>query len=122
MTDPMSVWDTPSEVQTYRTESRTFEDVTFTVVRRALSVTEEARILATVIDKHTRHVNALELLAKTVQCAVKENNFGLTPERIRNTLPDRPNLMWFLYKWLCADTIDHMSNDSEDELRKKHGP
>lgn len=117
--DPSSIWATPTETTTYRTESTTFEDMTFTVIRRSLSFPEETRILAKVIDPATKRPDTLEMLALTFGLTVKENNFGLTVERIRTELPGRPALAWFLIKWLCKDTL---KNISQEELTKKSGP
>lgn len=122
----MNVWERPSEVTTYRDEERVFDDgdepITFKVTRRSLSFPEEARMLAKVRDAKTGRPDVIEMLALTVESTVKDNDFGLTPDRVRNDLPDRPALAWFLIRWLCAQTLRNIRPDAVEELRKKSGP
>lgn len=118
--NPEGVWDRPSPG--YFTETRTLGEDTFTVMRRRLTFPEEQRILAKVINHSTRQPDRLELLALTVETAVRENNFGLTPERVRTMLADKPELAWFLVKWLCRETLENAAPDAEEKLRKNSGP
>lgn len=120
--DAASVWEKPTETTTYRTETRSFDGMEFTVTRRTLSFPEETRLLAKVIDAKTKRPDPIEMLALTVEAAVKETNFGLTPDRIRKDLPDRPSLMWFLYRWICAETLQNIAPDAREDLEKKSGP
>lgn len=119
---PSSVWAKPASTQTPRIETRSFGDLTFTVKRRSLTFTEEARIMARVVDPKTRRPDLLEMLALTTELAVTENDFDLTPRRVREDLPARPALAWFLINWLCEETIRNMSDGAKDGLTKKRGP
>jgi hypothetical protein len=128
-----SLWERPTETNTYREEVREFDGVKLVATRRTLSFPEETRILARVVDPQTKRPDTLAMLGLTVGLAVKEmrvsyddgktwEDFGLTPERIRDELPDRPTLAWFLIKWLCADTLQNIGADKVEELSKKSGP
>lgn len=117
-----SVWEAPSPVKEYREETRTFDDIEFKVTRRSLSFPEETRLVAKVTDPRTKRADILELLAHTVDMCVKDSNFGLTPKRVREDLPNYPNLAWFLANWLCEETIRHLSPENLEEIRKKPEP
>ncbi len=119
---PSSVWDRPGEASTYRDENREYDGITFTLKRRALTFPEETRILSRVTDAKTRRPDCLEMLALTVEATVRDTNFGLTAKRVRDMLPDRPNLAWFLIRWICSDTLRNIAPDVLEDLRKKSGP
>lgn len=116
------LWSHAPPTQTYRTEAAELDGMTFTVTRRTLSFIEEQNILARVRDPRTGLPDTMELLALTFEATVKDNDFGLTPERIRNDLAERPALAWFLLKWLCAETLQNIRSDAVEVIRKKPGP
>lgn len=120
--DASAIWDAPAEAKVYRDEERSHGGYTFKVTRRALSFPEEARILAQVTDQKTKRPDTIEMLALTVEKTVRENNFGLTAERVRKELADHPSFAWFLIGWLCGETMRNVAPSAEEELRKKSGP
>ncbi len=137
MTEAQTIWDRPRAPATaYVEETSQFDGMMFKVIRRKLTFYEESAITGKAVDERTKRLDHLELLAQTVNLAVKDSlmgvpdadgsvkewrPMGLTPQRCR-ALDADPDLAWFLIKWLCADTMRNLSPGNEEDLRKKSGP
>lgn len=120
-----TIWDGVPTTTEYREEVRVHGGMEFRVTRRSLTFPEESRLIAkcSVAGPDGRkHVDYIEFLAGVVNLTVKSTNIGLTPERVRKALPDRPELAWFLITWLCGETMKNLSASSMEDLLKKYGP
>ena len=116
------IWDQPGEATVYRQETRSLGGVDFTLTRRSLSYPEEVRFMAEAKDEKTKLIDWMEFLALAVEATVKYSEFGLTADRVRTSLPDRPEMAWFFIKWICGNTLQNAKPDAWEDLRKKHGP
>lgn len=117
-----AIWQQEPDALQYRDETVEYAGLTFKVTRRSLTFPEETRLLAKCMDKESKRVDWLEFLAGVVNLTVKENDFQLTPKRVREDLPQRPGLAWMLIKWLCRDTMANIEPNAMEDLRKKPGP